>query len=128
MQGNNLYEYAIIRLVPRVEREEFLNVGVILYCKHPSFLKMKFTLDEKRILAFYPKTDIDDVKAHLIAFEKICNGDSDAGPIALLDIPSRFRWLTAKRSTIVQTSQTHPGLCSDSIDTLSTLHEKLVVG
>lgn len=127
MQDNRLYEYAIIRLVPRVEREEFLNVGVIVYCKHPAFLKMKFTLDENRILAFYPKTDIEDVKAHLQAFEEICNGNPAAGPIALLDAPSRFRWLTAKRSTIVQTSQTHPGLCTDSSNTLDRLHEKLVL-
>lgn len=127
MQGSNLYEYAIIRLVPRVEREEFLNVGVILFCKNPPFLKMKFTLDEKRILALYPDTDIQDVKAHLEAFEQICNGNPAAGPIALLDTPSRFRWLTAKRSTIVQTSQTHPGLCTNSSDTLTRLHEKLVL-
>ncbi|MBL7762209.1 MAG: DUF3037 domain-containing protein [Chitinophagaceae bacterium] len=127
MQEKNLFEYAIIRLVPRVEREEFLNVGVILFCKRPPFLQMKYTLDEKRILALFPQTDIAEVRTHLEAFEQICNGNPAAGPIAILDVPSRFRWLTAKRSTIVQTSEVHPGLCNNAEGTLTKLHEQLIL-
>lgn len=127
MQEKNLFEYAIIRLVPRVEREEFLNVGVILFSKRPSFLQMKYTLDEKRILALFPKTDLTEIRTHLNAFEQVCNGNPGAGPIAVLDVPSRFRWLTAKRSTIVQTSEVHPGLCKNAADTLDKLHAQLVV-
>ncbi|MBC7848258.1 MAG: DUF3037 domain-containing protein [Chitinophagaceae bacterium] len=127
MPANNLYEYAIIRFVPRVEREEFVNVGVILYCRNPQFLQMKFSLDANRLVALYPQVDVEEVKSHLNAFERICLGHVEGGPIALLDIASRFRWLTAKRSTIVQTSQVHPGLCFDSISTLERLHHQLVL-
>lgn len=127
MQENHLFEYAIIRVVPRVEREEFLNVGVVLYCRKPAFLKMLFTLDEARILALHPLADIADIKCHLQAFEQICAGNAVAGPIAALDNPSRFRWLTAKRSTVVQSSAVHPGLCKDPSFTLNRLHEQLVI-
>ncbi len=126
MQENHLFEYAIIRVVPRVEREEFLNVGVVLYCRKPAFLKMLFTLDEARLLSLYPATDINDVICHLQAFEKICAANLTAGPIAALDNASRFRWLTAKRSTVVQSSAVHPGLCKDPAVTLRRLHEQLV--
>jgi Protein of unknown function (DUF3037) len=126
MQGNHLFEYAIIRVVPRVEREEFLNVGVILYCKKPPFLQTKITLNEKRLLALHPDIDTEEIKCHLRAFEQIIAGDLGAGPIAALDIASRFRWLTAKRSTILQTSGVHPGLCKDPLYTLLHLHEQLV--
>jgi len=127
MQEKNLFEYAIIRLVPRVEREEFLNIGVMLFCKRPAFLHMKYTLDESRILSFYGKTDLAEVQSQLEAFEKICEGKPEAGPIAALDVPSRFRWLTAKRSTIIQTSEVHPGICIDSNNTLQRLFEQLVI-
>src|SRR6185436_16970819 len=98
MQGNHLFEYAIIRVVPRVEREEFLNVGVVLYCKSKQFLQTIFTLDAPRLLALHPELDIKEVQMHLHAFEQISVGNKDAGPIAILDIASRFRWLTARRS------------------------------
>ena len=126
MQGNHLFEYAIIRIVPKVEREEFLNVGVILYCKKPAFLQTKITLNEIRLLAVAPDIDIAEIKSHLTAFEQIIAGDSAAGPIAALDIASRFRWLTAKRSTMLQTSVVHPGLCKDPAATLAHLHQQLV--
>jgi len=126
MQGNHLFEYAVIRIVPRVEREEFLNVGVILYCKKPPFLQTKITLNQHRLLALYPDIDIEEIQSHLHAFEQIIAGDEKAGPIALLDLASRFRWLTAKRSTILQTSVVHPGLCKDPAATLSHLHKQLV--
>lgn len=127
MQEKFTFEYAIIRVVPRVEREEFLNVGVIVFCKRPAFLEMKYVLDEKRILALYPKIDLEDVRQHLQAFKQISKGNKEAGPIAFLDHAARFRWLTAKRSTVVQTSAVHPGICSDAEKTVEKLLEQLVV-
>ena len=126
MQENQLFEYAIIRVVPRVEREEFLNVGVVLYCRDLQFLGMRYTVDEQRLLNFCKDIDLQELKEHLLAYENICKGNSNGGPIAKLDLPSRFRWLTATRSTIVQSSQVHPGLCKDPELTLTNLHEKLV--
>jgi len=127
MQEQHLFEYAVIRIVPRVEREEFLNVGVILYCKSLQFLQTKFTIDEERLRAFAGYLDMAELHEHLCVFEKISNGDFTAGEIAKLDLPSRFRWLTATRSTIVQTSKVHPGLCTDAVATLTKLHEQLVL-
>jgi hypothetical protein len=128
MQDKHLFEYAVIRVVPRVEREEFLNIGIVMYCVKQKFLQMKYVLDEERLHSFSPKLDIDELKTHLSSFEKICAGDPDGGPIAQLDIASRFRWLTATRSTILQTSKVHPGLCvSSAAETLDRLYEQLVV-
>lgn len=126
MQGNHLFEYAVIRVVPRVEREEFLNVGVILYCKKPAFLKTTYILAKERLLTLSPELDVEDVRCHLAAFERIAHADADGGPISQLDIASRFRWLTAKRSTIVQTSAVHPGLSEDLEKTLEKLLFNLV--
>src|ERR1043165_2008268 len=109
----DLFEYAVIRVVPRVEREEFLNAGVVLYCAKQKFLKMMFRLDEDRLKILCSTCDVDEVNEYLVAFEKICNGEKDAGPIAKLPIAERFRWLTATRSTVVQTSKVHPGICDD---------------
>lgn len=127
MQENHLFEYAIIRVVPMVEREEFLNVGVVLYCRQQKFLQMKFSLDEKRLLALCPKAQPGELRLHLEAFERISQGKPDAGPIALLDMASRFRWLTAKRSTMVQTSVVHPGLTKNAAETLERLYGQLVL-
>ena len=127
MQEHNLFEYAVIRVVPRVEREEFLNVGVILYCAKLKFLQCQCAVDEDRLRAIAGKIDMDELKAHLHSFGQICRGSEEGGPIALLDIPSRFRWLTATRSTIVQTSKTHPGLSADPQKTLEKLYGELVL-
>lgn len=127
MHGNYLFEYAVIRLVPRVEREEFLNVGVIVYCKDLKFLKTKAIINKERLQGFANYLDIEDVEKHLQAFEKISEGDINAGEIAQLDVPLRFRWLTAARSTILQTSKVHPGLCADADETLQKLFEQLVL-
>ena len=127
MQENQLFEYAIIRVVPRVEREEFLNVGVILYCKDMKYLDMRYTIDEHRILNFCKDLDLQELKEHLVAYENICKGNATGGPIAKLDLPSRFRWLTATRSTIVQSSKVHPGLCKEPAKTLEHLFERLVL-
>lgn len=127
MQGKHLFEYAVIRVVPRVEREEFLNVGVILYCKDQKFLQSKCELDEKRIAAFSKDVDIDEIKESLRAFGQISAGTKEGGPIGKLDSASRFRWLTATRSTVVQTSKVHPGFCEDAVLTLDRLFEELVM-
>lgn len=127
MQDQYLFEYAVIRVVPRVEREEFLNVGVILYCSKQKFLKSICEVDEDRLRAFSPHLDIQEVKEHLTSFGRICSGGKDAGPIGQLDAASRFRWLTATRSTILQTSKVHPGLSSNPEETLNRLHRQLVL-
>ncbi len=127
MQEKHLFEYAVIRVVPRIEREEFLNVGVVVYCRNEAFLQMLFTLDEARLTALFPKLDIEEIRAHLCAFEKICQGKPEAGPIARLDLAGRFRWLTARRSTVIQTSAVHPGLCLNAWETLARLYQQLVL-
>jgi hypothetical protein len=127
MAENNLYEYAVIRVVPQVEREEFLNVGVILYCPSQKFLECLCSLDERRLCSFSNRADVEEIKDHLHSFAQICKGSKDAGPIARLDLPSRFRWLTATRSTVVQTSKVHPGLCEDPAQTLEKLYKEQVL-
>lgn len=127
MHVNNLFEYAVIRVVPQVEREEFLNVGVILYCPKFKFLECLCAVNEERLCSFSSRVDIDDLKNHLHSFAEICHGSKAGGPIAQLDMPSRFRWLTATRSTVVQTSKVHPGLCVDPADTLEKLYAQLVL-
>lgn len=127
MQDRNLFEYAVIRVVPRVEREEFMNVGVILYCAKHKYLRMMYQVDKERLLAFYPDIDLEGVEANLRSFQQICMGGKDAGPIGLLDAPSRFRWLTATRSTVVQTSKVHPGFCIDGDETIERLFKQLVL-
>lgn len=127
MQEKHLFEYAVIRVVPRVEREEFMNVGVILFCKKEKFLQVKFNIDEKRLCAFVNDIDCDELKSHFVSIERICLGDKAGGPIAQLDMASRFRWLTATRSTVVQPSKVHPGFCSNAADTLARLYNELVL-
>ncbi|HEY1113051.1 MAG TPA: DUF3037 domain-containing protein [Chitinophagaceae bacterium] len=127
MQDKHLFEYAVIRLVPRVEREEFINVGVVLFCKKQNFLQALCHLDRERLRALAPTIDIDEVENHLQAFVRIAKGGGDAGPISKLDEASRFRWLTAVRSTVVQSSRVHPGFCADLPGALQRLHEQLVL-
>jgi len=126
MQERHLYEYAVIRVLPKVEREEFLNVGIILFCKNPRFIKTVFKIDEERLKAFSKDLDIDEIKSYLEAFQKIASGSKDGGMIAQMDVPSRFRWLTAVRSSVIQTSRPHPGLCLDAENTLQRLFEDFV--
>ncbi|RVU00038.1 DUF3037 domain-containing protein [Mucilaginibacter limnophilus] len=128
MQGPDLFEYAVIRVVPRVEREEFINVGVILFCSKKKFLQFKYEVNESRLLALSPELDINEIKEHLQAFEQICLGSKQGGAIAQLDMASRFRWLTASRSTVVQASKVHPGLCGSEMEgKLQKLFEQLVL-
>jgi hypothetical protein len=127
MQESNVFEYAVIRIVPQVEREEFLNAGVILYCPKLKFLECRCSIDPDRLCSFSNKIDIAEVKAHLHAFAEICRGNKDGGPIAQLDMASRFRWLTATRSTVVQSSKVHPGLSVDPLATLEKLYAEQVL-
>jgi hypothetical protein len=126
MQEKHLFEYAVIRVVPRVEREEFINVGVVLFCKKHKFLQVLYTVNEERLRAFCSEVDPAEIRNYLLGFEKICRGDADGGPIALLDIASRFRWLTANRSTVLQTSKVHPGFCNEPQQKLEQLFRELV--
>lgn len=127
MQQKQLYEYAVIRIMPRVEREEFINVGVVLYCAASGFLQAKYTIDMPRLSAFCGDCDIPEAEEYLMAFSRICRGNGDAGPISKLPAAARFRWLTATRSTIVQTSKVHPGFCDDPGEMLEKLFGDLVV-
>jgi len=127
MQEKHLFEYAVIRIVPRVEREEFLNVGVILYCRNQNFLQAMYHLNEKRISYFCSELNIVELENYLHTFVRISNAEKDAGPIAKLPLAERFRWLTATRSTIIQTSKVHPGFCKDPGETLKKLFNQLVL-
>ena len=127
MQGKQLFEYAIIRIVPRVEREEFMNVGVVLYCAGQKFLQMRFQLDEDRLKAFSATISIPEISEYLCAFQRICKGGKEGGAIGALPVAERFRWLTATRSTVVQTSKVHPGLCDDAGEMLEKLYGQLVL-
>lgn len=127
MQGNQLFEYAVIRIVPRVEREEFLNAGVILYCAKLNFLQAKYDVNYERLCPFCSQLDIAEVEEHLRSLERISRGAEGAGPIGKLDTAARFRWLTATRSTVVQTSRVHPGFCADPAAELDKLYQQLVV-
>ncbi|GAA4431058.1 DUF3037 domain-containing protein [Pontibacter saemangeumensis] len=127
MPEKHLFEYAVIRVVPCVAREEFLNVGVILYCAAKGFLQTAYHLDEARLRAFTKEVDITELEERLQALARICKGGKTGGTIGQLPVASRFRWLTATRSTVVQTSPVHPGLCTDPQDTLDRLYHQLVL-
>jgi Protein of unknown function (DUF3037) len=107
------YDYAVIRVVPRVEREEFVNVGVIVSCPALSFLEARIELDEDRVLALDPTVDLPAIREHLATIPLICAGGDAAGPIGQLPMRERFHWLTAARSTIIQTSPVHTGQLED---------------
>jgi hypothetical protein len=121
-----LYEYAVIRLVPQVEREEFINVGIILFSKKQKFIRTKIELPEERLKLFKCEMDLDQIKANLHAFELISAGSKAGGPIACEELPERFRWLTAVRSSIIQTSRPHPGKTADLEKEVERLFEEYV--
>ncbi|WP_346239411.1 DUF3037 domain-containing protein [Niabella insulamsoli] len=128
MQEAQLYEYAVIRVVPKVEREEFLNAGIVMFCKKTRHIGCRILLNEKRLQCFDKDIDLNFVYANLKAFEAIALGaDSSQSPISRLDAASRFRWLTATRSTIIQCSRVHPGLSHDLNITLDQLMESMVL-
>ena len=120
------YAYATIRLVPRVERGECLNVGVVLFCRARRFLGALTLLDEARLRAFAPGVDLEGVARHLATVERVAVGDPAGGPIALLPAPERFGWLVAPASTIVQPGPVHGGACENPETTLGDLFARLV--
>ena len=127
MSVRTLYEYAVVRVVPRVEREEFVNVGIALYCKKFSYAEFLFNLNEQKVKALYADSDVDEIRKHLESFQKICAGDQAFGKIANLEQAERFRWLTANRSTIIQSSASHTGLCFSPEETHKDLMNKLIL-
>ena len=120
------FDYAVIRVVPRVERGEFINAGIIVHCPTQDFLEAKVWLDEARLRALAPDLDVDDVAAHLAVMPRIAEGDPSAGPIAVLPRSQRFHWLVAPRSTVVQTSAVHSGLCDSTLKMAESLMKRLV--
>ena len=126
MPALSTYDYAVIRVVPRVEREEFVNVGVIVSCEATKFLEARIELDESRVLALDPAVDLAAVRAHLETIPRICRGEPGSGPIGALPLRARFHWLTAKRSAIIQTSPVHVGRCVEPCDIAEHLLAKMV--
>ncbi len=122
----NAFQYAIVRIVPRVERGESLNAGVILLCRSRRYLGARIALDERRLAALAPDLDPATVRPHLDAIERIAAGDPAAGPIARLGQAERFHWLVAPASTIIQPSEVHTGLCDDPAAELDHLVATLV--
>jgi len=127
MPERYLYEYAVIRVLPRVEREEFLNIGIIMFSKQAKFIKAIYTLNEDKLHLFSSELEIDSLRQSLKAFDKICSGSSEGGKIATYDIAERFRWLTAIRSTSIQTSRPKTGFSTDVEKTFNKLFEELVL-
>lgn len=113
MPALSSFDYAVIRVVPRVERQEFINAGVVLFCLEKSFLDARIQLDEPRLRALWPQADIEVIRHQLQSFPRICSGDPSAGPIAQLSLRERFHWLVSPRSTIIQLSAVHSGLCTE---------------
>ena len=126
MQEKQVFEYAVIRVLPRVEREEFINIGVILFSKRAKYIRMKYKLDEERLSIFSSELDFEMVEETMQSFEKICNGDKAGGAIGQFDIPERFRWLTAVRSSCIQTSRPHPGFSYNLDSELEKLFLEMV--
>jgi len=126
VQDHCSYDYAVIRVVPRVDREEFVNAGVIVSCATRGFLEARIDLDTARLLALDSSVDLDVVRANLASIPIICAGGPDAGPIGKLSPRERFHWLTAPRSTIIQTSRVHTGRCTSPGDVVEHLLNVMV--
>jgi hypothetical protein len=120
------YDYAVFRVVPRVEREEFVNVGVIVSCPARDFLEARIELDEQRLRALDSGLDVESIRAHLATIPSICAGGEQAGPIGQLSQRERFHWLVAPRSTTIQVSAVHTGWCKDPTEVLEHLVDTMV--
>ena len=126
MSAQNSFDYAVIRVVPRVEREEFVNAGVIVFCLEQNFLGARVKVDAERLKALWPEIDVELVRLHLEAFPKVSAGDPAAGPIARLSLRERFHWLVSPRSTMIQVSPVHSGICGGNPqEALDRLFERL---
>ncbi len=126
MREPSTYDYAVIRVVPRVEREEFINVGVVVSCPEQLFLEARIEFDAARVAALDPMLDLDAIRAHLATIPLICAGGDAAGPIGKLSPRERFRWLTAPRSTVIQFSPAHTGRCEHPAALLERLLATMV--
>jgi hypothetical protein len=121
------FDYALLRVVPRVERQEFINAGVVVYCPEKRYLAARIRLDVARLRALWPDADAALIEKHLHAVEQICAGDAEAGPIARLSLGERFHWLTSPRSTIIQMSPVHTGVCDGTEELLDRLEKQFLV-
>jgi hypothetical protein len=121
------FDYAILRVVPRVERQEFINAGVVVFCLEKRYLEARVRLDEARLSALWPEVDVELVRQHLDALVRVCKGDATAGPVAQLSERERYHWIVAPRSTILQPSPVHTGVC-DGTDGLLDRLEKQFLG
>jgi Protein of unknown function (DUF3037) len=126
MPARSSFDYAVIRVVPRVERGECVNVGVVVFCRQRAFLGMRVELNRPRVLALAPDLDLALVARYLQGMERICAGDPDGGPIARLSQAERFHWLVSPSSTMIQPSPVHSGLCERPAETLEELMAELV--
>lgn len=127
MPALSSFDYAIVRVVPRVEREELINAGVILFCLERDFLAARVEVNEPRLRALWPEIDVELVRQHLEAIPRICAGSPDSGPIGRLSLRERFHWLVAPRSTIIQVSPVHAGLCESPERALDELFRQMVL-
>lgn len=126
MPATSTFDYATVRVVPRVEREEFMNVGVIVFCRVRRYLDARIALNRRRLAAFAPELDLDALEQHLAIIPRVAAGGRHAGPIGVLPLADRFHWLVAPRSAIVQVSPVHCGMCSDPATVLDHLVAALV--
>lgn len=126
MQDKLLYEYAVLRLVPKLEREEFINVGLMLFCKRKRYLRLEFDIPYQKVKLFCSEFDIDQAQINLQSFKNIAQGKKDSGPIALLEVDERFRWIGAVKSSSIQFSRPHPGYTYDLDATFEKLYLELV--
>jgi hypothetical protein len=122
------FDYAILRVVPRVERQEFINAAVVVYCPERKYLAARIAYDPARVRALWPEADLELIRQHLEAVPRICAGDEAAGPIARLAQRERFHWLTSPRSTIIQPSPVHTGVCDAAESLLDRLEKQFLVG
>lgn len=127
MHEKHLYDYAVIRVVPKVERGEFINIGLMIFCKRQKYLRIQYYIPIEKIQLFDVEYDIDQLKINLDSFSKICSGKKEGGPIARFEIAERFRWLTAVKSSSIQTSRPHSGFTLDLDATFEKLYLELVL-
>jgi hypothetical protein len=127
MQEQHLYDYAVIRVVPKVEREEFINVGLMVFCKRQKYLRIQYLIPIEKIQLFDAEFDVEQLKTNLNSFTKICSGKKEGGPIATFEIAERFRWLTAIKSSSIQTSRPHSGFSGNLDATFERLFTELIL-
>ncbi|MBF03083.1 MAG: hypothetical protein CMP76_07285 [Flavobacterium sp.] len=126
MHEKHLYDYTIIRVVPRVEREEFINVGLMLFCKRQKYLRIQYQIPKEKIIAFCPKFDLEQLHINLEALVTICEGKKEGGPVAQFEKEERFRWISAVKSSSIQTSRPHAGFSNNLDLTFEKLYNELV--